>query len=83
MTKMGPNDASGVVWVTSELFSLFFFFYLDTNYVYSIYILYIYYAHDGKGSGDENGPKRRIRRHSGRRMGFFSFYPVFFFLDTN
>ena len=38
MTKMGPNNASGIVWAISEFFLLFSFFFGILTNVYSIYI---------------------------------------------
>ena len=59
--SMGANVASGIVWVTSKFFfSPFLFFFLKLNNVYSLYIIVMYKIHDGRGSGDETGPKQHI-----------------------
>ena len=56
VTKMGPNNASGIVWAISEFFLLFSFFFGILTNVYSIYIV-IYNVHSGKGGSYENGPE--------------------------
>ena len=85
--KMGPNNASGIVWALSEFFSHFFIFFFSilTNILWHIQD-FIYKIRDRESDGGWQQPKQAqtmLDASFGHQMSNLFFFFVFFATNEN